>query len=223
MWQTWTHLGFLHWEVPEVVLRPRVPAALDLDGFEGRFFVGIVPFSIPATQAPFAPLPLLPGFHEINVRTYVRRRGADPGVYFFSLDAASTVAVVGARLAYGLPYHRAHMSLVAEDGEVRYASRRARGGAAFVGRYAPAGPARPSPEGTLEHFLAERYVLYARHLGLLLRARVRHAPYPLQAATAHVEEESLCAAAGLPTPSGPPLAHFASAVSVLIEAPVPAS
>jgi uncharacterized protein YqjF (DUF2071 family) len=222
MRQAWRHLAFLHWEVEAAALRPLVPAALDLDTCEGRAYVGIVPFTIPWTKAPFAPLPLLPAFHEINLRTYVRFQGRDPGVWFFSLDAASALAVAGARLGYGLPYHRARMKLELAGDTVRYESRRRSGGATFTGRYAPRGPVRNAAPGSLEHFLAERYLLYARHAGVLLKAAVAHAPYPLQDADAAVEEETLCAAAGLPPVASAPLAHFASGVDVHIYAPVPA-
>jgi len=73
-------------------------------------YVGIVPFTIPATRALGA-IPLAPAFHEINVRTYVHRGGRDPGVWFFSLDTGSRAAVEAARRLYRLPYFRARMSL----------------------------------------------------------------------------------------------------------------
>ncbi len=43
------------------------------------------------------------------MRTYVHRRGRDPGVWFFSLDAANPVAVAIARATFGLPYFHARM------------------------------------------------------------------------------------------------------------------
>ena len=44
--------------------------------------------------------------------------------------------------------------------------------AAFAGRYRPVGPAAPAQPGTLEHWLTERYCLYALHDGRVLRAHV---------------------------------------------------
>ena len=85
----WAHLLFLHWAVPPEQLRPLLPPGLDLDTFEGRAYVGLVPFTMTGVRPVLLPpLPLLSSFHETNVRTYVHRRGRDPGVWFFSLDAA---------------------------------------------------------------------------------------------------------------------------------------
>src|SRR3712207_8210884 len=52
---------------------------------------------------------LFRSFLEANVRTYVHVDGREPGVYFFSLDAASLLAVLGARVGLGLPYFLARM------------------------------------------------------------------------------------------------------------------
>ena len=72
----------------------------------------------------------------------------------------------------------------------------------------------PAAVGTLEHFLAERYLLYASRRGRLYRGQVHHEPYPLQAAEVPSLEENLVAAAGISRPDGPPLAHYASGVRV---------
>ena len=220
--QGWRYLGFFHWTVAEAALRAVVPAELDIDTFDGQAWVGIVPFTIPYSHLPFGGVPLLPAFHEINLRTYVHRNGREPGVWFFSLDATSARAVYGARAGYALPYHRARIQLDREAGSVRYASRRRGDGAAFAASYTPSGPVAPAVPGTLEHFLAERYLLYARRAGILLKARVHHEPYPLQPATVSVTAESLCESAGLPTVDGAPLAHYAAGVDVRIYPPLPA-
>ena len=61
-------------------------------------------------------------FYEINVRTCVHLDGTEPGIVFFSLDASSTLAVLGGRWFWGLPYYR---SRIAFDGGWR-AERRCR-------------------------------------------------------------------------------------------------
>jgi len=99
-------------------------------------------------------------FLELNVRTYVTVDHT-PGVWFFSLDAASPTAERLARATYRLPYYRAHMQMRHENEWIAYSSRRSIGNAAFRGRYQPVGPSRVSLPGGLEYWLTERYCLYA--------------------------------------------------------------
>src|SRR6185436_9693580 len=86
--QRWRQLLFLHWTVPADAMRARVPAGLELDLWEGRAFVGVVPFAMLGVRPSWLPRFAALDFLETNVRTYVVRDGV-PGVYFFSLEAAS--------------------------------------------------------------------------------------------------------------------------------------
>ncbi len=226
MRQEWRHLLFLHWRVEPRELARLLPEGLEVDTFEGAAWIGLVPFTIPWTRPPALPLPILPGFHEVNLRTYVRRRGGDPGVFFFSLDAASRLAVVGARTWYRLPYHFARMRMTLEGGgeaRIRYESTRLWPGplpARCGVRYGPIpGALAPATPATRDHFLVERYLLYTSSRGILRRARVAHAPYTLRPAAFDSLDETLSAAAGLPGPSGDLLAHYSPGVSVDIFAP----
>jgi uncharacterized protein len=225
--QVWGHLGFLHWSVDRAAVARLLPSGLDVDTFEGAAYIGIVPFTIPRSRAAFLSVPIAPAFHELNLRTYVHRAGRNPGVWFFSLDAASRLAVAGARIGYGLPYFHARMSLEvtgpATTPTIAYESHRnarAPQPAQFRGRYRPTGPPAPAAPGTLEFFLLERYLLYA-HKGRKLRsARVHHVPYPIQPAAADDVRETLTVAAGLPATVGvPPLVHYARELDVKIYAP----
>ena len=130
MRQIWQHLAFLHWPVARDAIARLLPPGLDVDVFDGAAYVGIVPFTIPLTRTARLGAPMAPAFHEINLRTYVHRGGRDPGVWFFSLDATSRLAVAGARLAYGLPYFHADITLAETGAAVDYRSRRA----PFAGR-----------------------------------------------------------------------------------------
>src|SRR5258708_5075331 len=100
MHQEWHHLTFLHWSFDPVVIRPLVPRDFELDTFDGRAWVGIVPFLIRRSRFPGIPWRI--DFPETNVRTYVRGPDGQSGVWFFSLDAASVAAVLGARASFGL-------------------------------------------------------------------------------------------------------------------------
>jgi len=209
--QRWDRLLFSHWEVPASVLRPLVDARLGLDDFQGRCLVGLVAFEMQRVR-PFRWLPSVPGatrFAEVNLRTYVHLDGAEPGVYFFSLDAASALTVWAARRGWGLPYRRADFPLHQDDGaKVAWSARRRGGGgleAAFdIGEALPA-----SLPGSLAFFLTERYQFYARRRGQLRRARVAHPPYPLHRARVTRLETDLLERAGLPQ-DGPRTEDFFS-------------
>src|SRR6266571_1188628 len=100
MGQTWDDLLFLHYRVPAGQVRPLVPAGLELQEHSGSAWLGVTPFVITGLRARgLLPLPLASSFRELNVRTYVTR-GGKPGIWFFSLDASSQLAVGAARRLY---------------------------------------------------------------------------------------------------------------------------
>lgn len=184
MAQRWDDLLFLHWRAEPDTLRRRLPAGLTLDTFGGEAHIGLVAFAMRGVRPWFLPpLPWLSNFLELNVRLYVRGPDGTPGVHFLSLDCDRDLAVRIAQAAFHLPYRHATMRRRLEGGAFRYTCRR--GGEARTAELAwkPHGPVAAAAPGTLEHFLAERYVFFtASPEGRLLRGDVRHAPYPLQAA-----------------------------------------
>lgn len=224
--QNWHHLLFLHWEVPVADLQPLLPLRLTADTFEGKAYVGLVPFTLSGVRPVMTPpLPWISSFHEINVRTYVHFEGRDPGVWFFSLDASSGIAVAAARAAYKLPYFGANIDFTVGDGAspvIDFHSRRtdARGTMPADARirYQPVeGPATGAAPGTLEHFLMERYYLYAQDDRRdLYRARVHHQPYPVQRVEVLALEETLIWAAGIRRAELPAYRHYAKEVNVKV-------
>ena len=149
----WEELLFLHWPVAAAALRPHLPPGLELELFDGTAWLGVVPFRMARTRCRWLPpMPTAHTFPELNLRTYVRGGGRS-GVWFFSLDAASRLAVEGARLGFGLPYFAARMACARDGERVRYRSERtdARGPAAvFRGEWRAMGPFAPARPGTLE-------------------------------------------------------------------------
>jgi len=220
MRQTWESLLFAHWPLPPDAVRPLVPASLPLDLLDGSAWVGIVPFKV-RNSRPRA-LPTVPGakdFLELNVRTYVTVEGK-PGVYFFSLDAESVLAVLGGRTLYRLPYFQARMDRREENGWTVYYSSRARGEASLLARYRAAGDVFTAAPGTLDHFLTERYCLYtAGRSGRVWRVDIHHPPWRLLPAEAEFTRNTMAEAAGLALPATPPLLHLAPAQHVLIWPP----
>jgi uncharacterized protein len=217
MTQTWHDLLFAHWPIDPSVLARKLPVELPLDLFDGRAWIGVIPFSMTNVGPRGVPsLPMLSAFAELNVRTYVTVDNK-PGVYFFSLDAASTLAVVGARAVFHLPYFRAAMAVHTGTKRITYRSvRRSAINAQFAGTYEPAGAvASPSP-GTLEHFLTERYCLYTMtRAGEPRRLEIHHKAWPLQPAEAQIAVNTMATAAGITLPADAPLLHFAKRLDVL--------
>lgn len=221
--QRWTELLFVHWTFPMDVVRPLVPKEIELDPWDGRMYVGMVPFRMQAIRPWWLPHAMALDFLELNLRTYVHYRGR-PAVWFFSLDASSWLAVKAARIGWSLPYHHAEMSVSREEARVHYASKRKGSGARFEARYeigAPLGPSRP---GTLEHFLLERYLLLSKHGETVYEGQVNHAPYPAHAAKLERVHDELMGAAGLPQREGmPETVHFSPGVDVEVFGPWPLS
>ena len=219
MTMRWCDLAFLHWPVRPDVLRPLIPAALDIDTFDGMAWIGVVPFRMERVRLRLAPpIPTTSAFPELNLRTYVRSAGR-AGVWFFSLDAASSLAVRSARTVTHLPYFEATMGVSREGSDVRYESRRTHSGAPpaeFKATYRPDGQVYRADKGTLDHWLVERYCLFAagRH-GRISSIDVHHAPWPLQRGTAEIQVNTMAAAAGIQLPSSSPVVHFAARQEVL--------
>lgn len=216
MAQSWHDLLFAHWAVPVEALRPLVPQALALDLRDGKAWVGVVPFWMSGVRARGTPgIPGLSTFPELNVRTYVTF-GSKPGVYFFSLDAASRSAVKTARALYRLPYFHARMDVRTTNDDVEYESSRDGASAEFRARYGPMGPVRIREKGTLEHWLTERYCLYTVHRGAVYSGEIHHQPWPLQDASAEIELNTVASADGIVLPDSEPLLHFARRLDVIL-------
>lgn len=201
--QRWRDLLFLHFPIEPDLIRPHVPNGLELDTFarpdgQEQAWLGLVPFRMEGIR--LRGLPGLPGHSampETNVRTYVHRAGR-PGVWFFSLDAASSLACRVARRFFHLPYHEAAMSVLRRGDSLSYESRRRSGsvGSSLLARVLGA-PCFAEP-GSLEFFLIERYLLFSTNGGNWFTGSVHHSPYPLRTAELEGCEQSLLGALGLP-------------------------
>lgn len=216
----WHELLFMHWRVEASLLRPLVPRSLEIETFDGSAWIGVIPFRMSSTRPRFVPaVPGLANFPELNVRTYVTAEGK-PGVWFFTLDAAKWIAVQTARRFFNLNYCHARMrSERGAQGTVSYRSDRVHRGmrpASFAARYRPTGaPSNPMP-GTLEHFVTERYCLYAASKdGRTYRGDIFHEPWSLQPAEAEIERNTMIESLRLPQPTGEPVLHYAEQMPVV--------
>lgn len=214
MYQTWAKLLFMHWPVPEDALRPLVPDRLAIDTFDDTAWIGVTPFTMWGVRPRGLPaLPFVSTSHEINVRTYVHYEGV-PGVWFLSLDASNPMAVLGARLGFGLPYFQALMTLDDRDQAIRFTSRRLHPGASpatFEASWRGGASLPPAPPGSRAFFLTERYCLYAMRGGHLFRTRIFHAPWPLCHAELDCFHSTMIESHGLPAPRDELLLHAQAA------------
>ena len=221
MYQQWRDLLFLHWEYPAAAIQQTLPDGLFVDAFDGKAYLGIVPFFMRNIRPRFLPaVPGISNFMELNLRTYVHDRSGVPGVWFYSLDANQWLAVKTARRFFHLPYEHAQMrTRRTATGGIHYESARIGGaarGVAYTFEYAP-GAELPQPApGSLEFFLIERYRLYCKAPDGLRRGAVFHQPYPLCRAEVTAWDEQLLALNGF-TPAGRPPDHIVMSRGVDVE------
>lgn len=206
MHQRWQDLLFLHWHFAPEQIQSSLPAGLHVDTFAGQAWVAIVPFVMRGIRPRLLPpVPGISNFLELNLRTYAHDDRGRPGVWFYSLDCNQSLAVWTARTFFHLPYQRADMTLASEAGGRRQYRSQRRGDARvseFTHRLV--GPPRQAVPGTLDFFLAERYLLFASTPRGLRLGRVHHAPYPLVDAQVETWDTRLFRLAGLPEPDRPP-------------------
>ena len=211
MVQMWHDLLFAHWRCPLSDLRPFIPAPIEIETFDGSPWVSVIPFYMTGVRMRAAPpVPTANSFLELNVRTYVTLDGR-PGIWFFSLDCESTLAVIGARVGVSLPYFRAAMRMRKGEQGFEYDSQRwsiAGAPAAFSATYRGVGAAFTPAPGSLDHFLAERYCLYSTDGKRIWREDIFHPRWSLQGAEAQIDTNSMIAAAGIRAPQHAPLLHY---------------
>lgn len=213
MVQVWRDLLFAHWNVSPAAIRPLVPHQLELDTFGGYAWISITPFHMSLRLRGLLPLPGMFDFPELNCRTYVNV-GGKPGICFFSLDTANRTAVWGARRFYHLPYFHAQMRVEQHGNSISYFSKR--GGAAWRATYAPTSSERRAQSRSLDYFLSERYCLYTVWNGRTYRGDIHHVPWPLQSASAKIEENTVARAAGIQISPTPAAVSFVRELKVLL-------
>ncbi len=214
----WHDLLFLHWPIRPEIIRPLMPADLELDTYGGYAWIGVVPFRMtgvrPRYVPPFAGL----AFLELNVRTYAKTPGRT-GVWFFSLDAGNPLAVRAARIWYGLPYYDARMAARVQGEAIHYQSIRAdqkSPGIEFEASYAPSGAVYHSASGALDHWLTERYCLYAQdRRGSLRYLDIHHSRWPLQSVEVALRKNTMAVPIGINVFDRPPVTHFARYLEVI--------
>lgn len=210
--QTWESSLFAHWRVERGAVQALLPEGLEVDEHDGSAWLGVHAFRVECVRVHGTlPVPWISSFSQLNVRTYVRA-GGKSGVWFFSLDTPSTLAAETARLVYRLPWHTCRLDITERSGRLEVSAARA-AGRVFTARVSPRGTPTAADPGGLEHFLLERYCLYARDGGLQ-RAELHHRPWLVQPALGGVDLNTM-GPPELPLGADPPLLHVAATQDAL--------
>jgi hypothetical protein len=217
----WDQLTFLHWNYDPESVQSLLPPGLTAEPYEGRAWVGLVPFLMEVRSERGRALRWPFRFPETNVRTYVTGPGGEPGVWFFSLDAIRLGAVPTARGTYRVRYFWSDMDVKRSGTTMEYSSRRRWPGPCGAGSRVVVeigDEYRPEELSPFDHYLTARWTMFGTWGRQLLMARAQHPPWQLHRATAEWSDD-LVAAAGLPAPEGDPIVHWSPGVDVLIGYP----
>jgi uncharacterized protein YqjF (DUF2071 family) len=218
--QAWNHTLFCTYEVPAGMIRPLVGSKMELDTFNGKTYVSLIPFHMENLHLRL--MPVIPGtgdFPQLNCRTYVRVNG-EPGICFFTIDADATLADWVAKSVFRLPYLKSKMTFDARpDGSFRIECHRPRSDAAnparFIGTYMPKGAPRPIDPGTLDDFVANRCLMFVQlQNGMVLRGAIKHAPWMIQDVGIRFEKNTILEAAGIDIPGRPAHMSYSAGTDV---------
>jgi hypothetical protein len=189
MTQKWEDLLFLNFPVTPETMRQHIPSGLELDTYEGKAWITVIPFRITDMRMRMLPsFPYIRKFLELNVRTYVKKDGI-PGIYFFSLDASKLLPVLGARMTT-LPYYYAKMNMKKKgDWFHYYSKRRSLENPIFKGKYKPISKSFYPENGTLNHWLVERYYLWTEVKSILLAGGIHHLRWEVAEAEAQLQQQ----------------------------------
>ncbi len=203
--QRWSRAVFVHWRVDPERVRPLMPEGVEPDVLDGSAWVALVPFTLSEFRfLPFAPIPYLGTFHEINVRTYGIDAQGRRGVVFQTLEAEHALPVLAAHVLFGLPYRWSQIGMHEDPtARVREFRSRRRG----VGRRSSA--RRTSTrirvaigdqlvDTALSRFLTARWGFHERHVGRTIWTANEHPPWPLAQAELLDLDDDLLAGAGFP-------------------------
>jgi uncharacterized protein YqjF (DUF2071 family) len=205
MHQRWEQLAFLHWRWNADEIQRTLPAGLFVDTFQGDAWLAIVPFYMRGIRPRFCPpVPGISNFLEMNVRTYVHDEQGRPGVWFYSLDCDQPLAVWTARTFFHLPYQHALMQAPISDGWIDYTCHRRGEASESRFRYQLACETHPAEPGSLEFFLAERYLLFSQTPRGIRCGQVHHTPYPLADVKLETWDLEPLLQAGFADPKRPP-------------------
>ncbi|MBL8020607.1 MAG: DUF2071 domain-containing protein [Leptospirales bacterium] len=180
----WRHLLLINYEIDPAILRPYIPAGIELDSHNGRHYVSLVGFMFLGTRllGKF-PIPFHRNFEEINLRYYVKRivdGETRRGVCFIKEIVPRAAIAYVAREIYGERYvaHRMEHILDLSNSALRLNGRIAYSWfderKNLIGATCAGSPAYPV-DGSHEQFIIEHYYGYSTSKqGATVEYRVEH-------------------------------------------------
>ena len=216
--QKWVDLTFMHWEVDPDLLRAHIPEDLEIDLFNGKAYIGTIPFRMEKVRPRKLPsVSFISNFPEFNIRAYVTKNRKS-GVYFLTLDAQSHITCIYAPYAYSLPYRYSKCDFQSNDkGGYKWKSIRKKNGVSLNGESFSKGILLEAGKNSLEEFLFERYCLYVNHKGSICRAYTYHEPWKFRIGEVNIIENTLTESYNLGVKDllKPELVHVSEGVEVL--------
>jgi len=173
-YQEWNDAIFLHFEVDFNTLRALIPQKLEIDSFEGKYYISIVPFTMQNIRPRYLPaLELVSDFHEINVRTYIKNDNK-AGVYFLNIEAEKWISTIVAKTLSGLPYEKSAI----KRANGTYQNDNIKKSLQLHIDYRAANFI--TQKTRLDRWLTERYCLYLKDNHQLKRYDIHHKEWELQ-------------------------------------------
>jgi uncharacterized protein len=195
--QSWLNLSFLHWAVEPASIAHLYPPGTEPDVFDGRSFVGVVPFQMSVFGT----------FLETNVRLYSVDETGRRGVVFLSLDSSRLDMVAAGRWVFGVPYRWARMSY-RQDGYRRVYDSTLRWRGLTASSSVEVLVGGPMTCGPLEHYLTARWGVHIVRAGRTWYLPNEHPAWSLRRAELiEFSEDGLFASVGLNELSARPPDH----------------
>ncbi len=208
MRQTWSNIVWCHWPVDPQQVKAVIPEGLEPDLFDGKAWVGLIPFSmqnlrLPGPFAILSKLVRVSNFGEVNVRTYVKDSKGRTGVWFCTLDSDDWLAVKTANVAFGLPYRLSKTRLERIGNTIKWFNQRKADQAKAELEVKESEESWREATAGLEQFLVERYSLYTLRRGKLLRGTLSHGKWNVRTAELQRVDDETVRVAGFKTTDTP--------------------
>jgi uncharacterized protein YqjF (DUF2071 family) len=172
--QRWSHVLFLSVEVDADSVQSQLPDGLEVDTFNGKAYLSVVPFFMDKIRFPFTPPLPFSTLWELNLRTYVKYKG-QAGVYFHTLDTPHRFGKWIAEKFFYLPYRVRSMDGFIIKNDYQFSS---------PGNVEIKALIDKQIDGdALDRWLVERYCLFTESRGHIWRGEVTHKKWPLYRAT----------------------------------------